>query len=120
MPPDCTSAEPKCKPHIWKPPVNRKPRAKKEGKPKTSTKVAIKERHENLTTYDWLQVFTFMEKNPGMSQIKVVDYFNSRPEGALVFTQATLLRCLAARKTLEEHIENEPGALSSKRRRMVT
>ncbi|KIJ37950.1 hypothetical protein M422DRAFT_259335 [Sphaerobolus stellatus SS14] len=30
MPPDCTSAEPKCKPHIWKPPVSCKPRAKKE------------------------------------------------------------------------------------------
>ncbi|KIJ47475.1 hypothetical protein M422DRAFT_248893 [Sphaerobolus stellatus SS14] len=38
MPPDRISAEPKCKPRIWKPPV------------------AIKERHENLTAYDWLQV----------------------------------------------------------------
>ncbi|KIJ29371.1 hypothetical protein M422DRAFT_269208 [Sphaerobolus stellatus SS14] len=120
MPPDRTSAEPKRKPRIWKPPVNRKPRAKREEKPKTSAKVAIKERHENLTTYDWLQVFVFMDKNPGMSQIKVVDHFSSRPKGALVFTQAMLLRHLAARKTLEERVGNEPGALSSKRCCIVT
>jgi hypothetical protein len=87
--------------------------------PKTSAKKATKTR-DNLTLRDWMTVFAFMDSHPDMAQTAIVDHFKSKSANALVFTQSTLSRKLKEREKLEERVESNPNALSSKRPRVVT
>ena len=50
----------------------------------------------------------------------MVHHFSSLAEGSLQFTQSTLSRKIKQRKELEERVNSNPSALSSKRPRIVT
>ncbi|KAJ7679949.1 hypothetical protein B0H17DRAFT_1138859 [Mycena rosella] len=77
---------------------------------------------EKISLSDWLQVFSFVDKHPSMTQKEVVTHFRTLATGALVFSQETLSRKLnpAKRQELEARVGSNPTALSSKRERVVT
>ncbi|KAF8558114.1 hypothetical protein OG21DRAFT_1405612, partial [Imleria badia] len=76
----------------------------------------------NLTLYDWMTVFGYVDTHPDASQTDVVNFFQTRAEGVLdsEFTQATLCRRLQKRKEDEDRAKLNPTALSSKRPQIVT
>ncbi|KAF8482661.1 hypothetical protein DFH94DRAFT_612029, partial [Russula ochroleuca] len=88
--------------------------------PKTSAKMATTGTRDNLTLRDWMTIFAFIDSHPDMAQAAVVNHFKSKATGALVFTQSTLSRKLKQREKLEERVQSNPNALSSKRPRVVT
>ena len=94
----------------------------KKDAPKTSAQPVKRTTRENLTLHDWMTVFKFVDEHPTMSQQAIVKHFETRLEGALVFTQATLSRKLDPKKRteLEERVSETPNALSSKRPHIVT
>ncbi|THU93936.1 DDE-domain-containing protein [Dendrothele bispora CBS 962.96] len=55
-----------------------------------------------------------------MSQQQVVDYFATRPEGVLKFTQGALSKKLSKKGELQARADQNPSALSGKRARVVT
>jgi len=58
---------------------------------KTSTQLIKKVKQENLTLWDWLTVYTYVDTLPQpVNQGEVVKYFATRPQGALLFSQPTL------------------------------
>ncbi|KAF8262519.1 hypothetical protein EI94DRAFT_1601767 [Lactarius quietus] len=61
-----------------------KPVTKKDA-PKTSAKPSVTQNHENLTLANWLVVFKFIDKHPGIPQTQVVNHFETCKDGALVF-----------------------------------
>jgi hypothetical protein len=69
-----------------------------------------------------MTVYKFVDEHPDWDQQDVVDYFASRREGALKFTQSTLSRKLSpkVRADMEARVHSNPNALSSKRPRVVT
>jgi len=75
---------------------------------------------DNLTLQDWLIVFAFIDAHPTLSQEQVVDHFSSLENGALKFTQSTLSHKIKQQLELEERVDSNPSALSSKRPRIVT
>jgi hypothetical protein len=79
----------------------------------------IKQPSKQLTNYDWLTVFTWMDAHLGQSQQHVVDHFASREEGSLNFDQATLSRRLKRRGDIEATVKANPAALSARRQRVV-
>ncbi|KAJ6616956.1 hypothetical protein B0H10DRAFT_1765294, partial [Mycena sp. CBHHK59/15] len=85
--------------------------------PKTSAKPAAKNKQENLTLSDWLQVFSFVDRHPSMTQKEIVAHFKTLASSALVFSQETLSRKLnpAKRQELEDRVASNPTVLSSKR-----
>lgn len=87
--------------------------------PKSSAK-KTETSHTNLTLHDWLTVIRYVESHPDMTQLQIVDYFRSRKEGALIFTQSTLSRKLHERAELKGRATANPTALSSKRPHVVT
>ncbi|KAL1699490.1 hypothetical protein EV121DRAFT_172519, partial [Schizophyllum commune] len=80
----------------------------------------LKTSRPQLTTADWLLVFAFIDANPGLTQKKVVEHFRTRPEGALVFAQPTLVRKLRERHIIEARAVATPNGMSLKRDRVVT
>jgi len=59
--------------------------------PKTSAQLIEKPKHENLTLFDWITVYRYVDTLPlPVNQGWVVRYFATRPEGALLFSQPTL------------------------------
>lgn len=104
-------------------PYARKPGPKgkhAKDRPETSAKSAAMKQRNNLTLQDWLIVFAFIDAHPTLSQERVVDHFSSLENGALKFTQSTLSRKIKQRPELEERVDSNPSALSSKRPRIVT
>jgi hypothetical protein len=101
---------------------NSKPSVKKNAStPKSSALPVKKNARQNLTLYDWMTVFAYIDTLPKpINQNNVVDHFKSLPTGALNFTQPTLSRRLQERQELEERVKSHPNALSSKRPRAVT
>ena len=78
-------------------------------------------KQENLTLFDWMTVYTYVDTLPQpINQGEVVKYFATRPQGALVFSQSTLSCKLWQRTEIEARVESIPNALSSKRPRVVT
>ncbi|PVF93686.1 hypothetical protein CPB86DRAFT_683040, partial [Serendipita vermifera] len=89
--------------------------------PKTSAQPLEPDAPENLTLYDWMTVFEYIDKQKKpINQQEIANHFKSRPEGALSFTQPTLSCNLRRRKELECRANENPNALSSKRPRNVT
>jgi hypothetical protein len=89
--------------------------------PKTSTQLIKKEKHENLTLFNWMMVYMYVDTLPQpINQGEVVIYFATRPEGALLFTQSTLSCKLWQCPEMEAHVESNPNALSCKRPCIVT
>ena len=89
--------------------------------PKTSAWLIEKPRRENLTLFDWMTVYTYVDTLPQpVNQGQVVRYFATRPEGALQFSQPTLSRKLKERPEMEARVQSNPNALSCKRPRVVT
>jgi len=89
--------------------------------PKSSTRPTEKTAHENLTLLDWMTVYAYVDTLPQpIHQGEVVKYFATRPEGRLLFSQATLSRKLQHRSEMEACVDSIPNALSSKRPRAVT
>lgn len=102
-------------------PYNRKPRKQPEkDAPVTAAKIKSKATRENLSLHDWLTIFAYIDKHPGVSQGDIVGHFASKADGSLHFTQSTLSRKLKMRQQLEEQVHDNPNALSAKRRRIVT
>src|SRR5258708_36448312 len=63
--------------------------------PKTSTQPIKMAKQENLTLFDWMTVYTYVDTLPQLiNQGEVVKYFATRPQGTLLFTQSTLSRKL--------------------------
>ena len=105
------------------PPYKRKPRkAPPKGGPGpiSSAKPPETRQRENLTLHDWLTVFAYMDAHPEVSQMDTVNFFRTRAEGALEFTQASLSWRLKTRGEAECRAQSNPTALSSKRPRIVT
>ncbi|KAJ4471440.1 hypothetical protein J3R30DRAFT_3709880 [Lentinula aciculospora] len=98
-------------------PGPKKGSSKKE-EPKSSAQPRIQ--RQNLTLADWFEVFEFIDSHPGTSQDEITQHFRTRYHRPLVFSQATLSRKVAQRKDLEQHANETPMALSSKRPYTVT
>ncbi|KAF8172165.1 hypothetical protein K438DRAFT_1772800 [Mycena galopus ATCC 62051] len=88
--------------------------------PKTSAKPVEDKKRRHLTTFDWLNVFAFVDEHPDMSQADVTKHFRTLATGPLIFSQETLSRNLRKRAEIEERAKKNPSALSSKRDRVVT
>lgn len=109
------------KPRPKRTPYDHKPGGKSsEDTPVTSAKQQNTGTRENLTLHDWMTVFAYIDEHPSVSQEEVVQHFAALHTGALEFTQPTLSRKLKARTNLEQRIDDNPSALSSKRPRIVT
>jgi hypothetical protein len=99
----------------------RPPVKKKQDIPKSSARPIQENARQNLTLYDWLTVFAYIDTLPKpIKQGAVVEHFQSLPTGALIFTQSTLSRKLKMRESLEQRVASNPNSLSSKRPRAVT
>ncbi len=102
-------------------PYQRKPKPPiKKDVARTSAKSIESDKRRNLTLADLLIIFKFIDEHPLLSQERVVEYFRTNKEGALVFTQSALSRKLKNRTELEERSQSNPLALSEKRARIVT
>jgi hypothetical protein len=113
--------EPKRKPQDKPPAYNRSPQTQSiKDALKTSTQAIQKTTHENLTTFDWITVFAFMDEHLAMSQGQVAEHFKSKKDGALTFTQSSLSRRLKERAVIEARAVSYPNAMLSKRARIVT
>ena len=89
--------------------------------PKTSAWLIEKAKCENLTLFDWMTVYSYMDTLPQpINQGKVVRHFATRPEGALLFSQPTLSRKLKECLEMEACVHSNPNALSCKQPRVVT
>ncbi|KIK75163.1 hypothetical protein PAXRUDRAFT_173563 [Paxillus rubicundulus Ve08.2h10] len=99
------------------PPVKRQKHTKDAA---TSTQQPLQTSHQNLTLVDWLLVYAYIDAHPGVSQANIVEYFQTRHEGALIFNQSTLSRKLRERPSMEARANDNPHALSLKRPRVVT
>ena len=84
--------------------------------PKSSAIPVEKTARENLTLFDWMTVFAYVDDLPHpINQGEVVRHFATRREpGALLFSQSTLSRKLQQRADLEARVHSNPNALSSK------
>lgn len=59
--------------------------------PKTSAVPVAKARRQRLTTWDWIQVYEFVDAHPDMTQAQIVEHFaNRKVGGCLYFDQSTL------------------------------
>jgi len=68
-----------------------------------------------------MTVYTYVGTLPQpIKQVDVVEYFATRPEGPLIFTQSTLSGKLQRSSEMEARVHSNPNALSSKRPRIVT
>ena len=67
-----------------------------------------------------MTAFQYIDAHPDLPRGCVVQYFKTKPQDALEFTQATLSRKLKDRQQLEQRINSHPSALLSKRPRVVT
>ena len=68
-----------------------------------------------LTLFDWMMVYAYGDTlTKPINQQDVVNYFATRPEGALKFTQSTLSRKLQHCPEMEAHVHSNPNELSSK------
>ena len=75
----------------------------------------------NLTLFDWVTVYAYVDTlTKPINQQDMVNYFATRPEGALKFTQSTLSCKLQHRPEMEAHVHSNPNALSSKRPHIIT
>ena len=89
--------------------------------PKSSTRCIEKTKRENLTLLDWMTVYAYVDTLPQpINQGEVAKYLATRPEGALLFSQSTLLRKLWHQSEMDVHVDSNPNALSCKRPRIVT
>lgn len=73
-----------------------------------------------MTLHDWMTVFAYIDDHPLLGQADIVEHFKTKKENALEFTQSTLSRKLKNRDQLDERVQSNPSALSSKRPRVVT
>src|SRR5882672_12816832 len=71
--------------------------------PKTSARDK-KERDENLTLSDWLQVFKWMDDHPLVGQKATAQHFKDLKIGCLTFSQHALSRNLKKRADLEARV----------------
>jgi len=68
-----------------------------------------------------MAVYSYVDTLPQpINQGEVVNYFATRPEGALLFTQPTLSCKLKHHLKMEVCMHSNPNALSSKRLRIIT
>ena len=68
-----------------------------------------------------MTVYAYADTLPHpIKQVDVVNYFATRPEGPLIFTQSTLSRKLRHRPEIEARVSSNANALSSKQPRVVT
>ncbi|KAF8573267.1 hypothetical protein K439DRAFT_1375931 [Ramaria rubella] len=88
--------------------------------PKTAAKQVQIKKWENLTLQDWMTVFAYIDKHPGVSQSDIVAHFASKVEGALHFSQGTLSRKMKSWSSLDERVTSNMNALSSKHPCIVT
>jgi hypothetical protein len=74
-----------------------------------------------LTLHDWIDtVFPYVNKNENLAHTAIAKHFATLPDGALKFDATTLGRKLDMRQELEARALSFPGALSSKKPRIVT
>ncbi|KIK24709.1 hypothetical protein PISMIDRAFT_645356 [Pisolithus microcarpus 441] len=67
-----------------------------------------------------MTVYSYVDSHPNVSQVDIVQHFNSLATGALLFDQSTLLWKLCDCLKMEAHIDTNPLTLSSKRPWVVT
>jgi len=83
--------------------------------PKTSTQPIKTPKWENLTLFDWMTVYTYVDTLPQLiNQGDIVKYFATRPQGVLLFSQSTLSHKLQQCPAMEACVESIPNALSCK------
>ncbi|KAF9220549.1 hypothetical protein BS17DRAFT_849410, partial [Gyrodon lividus] len=107
----------------WKPwdkPTNRplapvKRQKHTQDAPATSAQLPQQMSRQNLTLADWLLVYAYIDAHPGVSQANIVEHFQTRHEGALIFNQSTLSRKLQECPKMEARANDNPNALSLKR-----
>ncbi len=72
-------------------------------------------KQENLTLFDWMTVYTYVDTLPQpINQGEVVKYFATRPQGALLFSQSTLSCKLWQHPEMEACVDSIPNALLCK------
>jgi hypothetical protein len=95
--------------------------ARDKNTPKTPAHSTQPTKRVNLTLFDWLTVFRFIDEHPGIAQDAIVQHFWTLPDSrALVFDQSTLSRKIKDRPKLEARAHDYPSALSSKHVHVVT
>ena len=76
-----------------------------KGNPKSSARPIGGTARKNLTLFDWMTVYAYVDTLPHpIKQVDVVNYFATRPEGPLIFTQSTLSRKLQHRSEIKAHV----------------
>jgi len=104
---------------IWEKPTGGAKRSPKPGTkhqknlPQTSAQNGPA--RSKLTTYDWLVVFAWTDKNSNKTQQDVVRHFNQQNKGRLLFSQGALSHALACREILETRALTQKNSLSIKR-----
>ena len=84
--------------------------------PKTSTQPIKIAKCKNLTLFDWMTVYTYVDTLPQpINQGEVVKYFATRPQGTLLFSQPTLSRKLRQHSEMEARVKSIPNALTNLR-----
>jgi hypothetical protein len=54
------------------------PTIKPKDAPRTAARSAKSKKHENLTLYNWLTVYAFIDQHPRMTQGDIVKHFSSK------------------------------------------
>jgi len=84
--------------------------------PKSSARPIGETAQKNLTLFDWMTIYAYVDTLPQpIKQVDMVEYFATRPEGPLIFTQSTL-----SHPKMEARVHSNPNALSSKQPCIVT
>ncbi|KAG8214155.1 hypothetical protein J3R82DRAFT_10923, partial [Butyriboletus roseoflavus] len=92
----------------------KKPKAFSVDTPQTSAQTMSQTLWKNLTLADWLMVFAYVNAHPSVPQKDIVKHFSTLKTGGLLFLQPTLSRKLDDHLELQNCVNINPSALSSK------
>jgi hypothetical protein len=82
--------------------------------PPTSAQAPQATTQQNLTLYDWMTVYAYVDAHPTAAQGNIVRHFATLKTGQLIFDQSTLSHKLREHLKLESCINDNPAALTSK------
>jgi hypothetical protein len=90
--------------------------------PRTTQTIPGNAQRQHLTLYDWSLVIAFADEHPDWEQQQICDYWRTRKEGALKFSQSALSKKLKpeARAQLLEQAKSHPSAMAGKKACIVT
>ena len=79
----------------------------------------VKQLSKQLTNYNWLTVFMWIDANPQQLQHDIINHFTNQQQNPLHFNQGTLSCNLKKQGDIEAAVNANPAALSAWRQRVV-